>query len=336
MRITVIGSGSWGTAMAGHVANHVDTVVMWAREPDVVQSINDEHHNARYLTDYRLPSNVTATNDMGESVSDTDGVIVAVPSAFLRSTMESFDGLIGEDTPILVLTKGIEDETGMTMNEVIADALHRDDKVAVLSGPNHAEEVCQGTPTASVIASQDDGVGRFFRDIICDKSLRIYVSNDVIGVETCAAGKNVIAIICGMAAGLGFGDNTLATIMTRGIAEIGRLVSARGGDPMTCMGLAGMGDLVVTCTSEHSRNRTFGYSFTHDNLSLDEYQERTGMVVEGAVAAQSITDLGHRIGVDLPIAFAVNDVLRNGTPISEAIDMLLGREPNVEFYDIEK
>ena len=334
MKITVIGSGSWGTAMAGHVAAHCDSVVMWARESDVVASINGEHRNCRYLKDYVLPDNVTATNDRSEAVDGTDGIIVAVPSAFLRSTMESFRGIIDDETPIIALTKGIEEDTGLMMNDLIADALQRDDRIAVLSGPNHAEEVCKGTPAASVIASPSEEVARFFKDLVCDRSLRVYVSDDVIGVETCAAGKNVVAIICGMAAGLGFGDNTLAMLMTRGLAELGRLVSARGGNPMTCMGLSGMGDLVATCTSPHSRNRTFGYAFTHDGKTLDEYQGETGMIVEGAAATKSISELADRIGVDLPITRTVNDVLYRGKSVEDAIEGLLGRSPDTEFYGI--
>lgn len=334
MKITVIGSGSWGTAMAGHVAAHCDSVVMWARESDVVASINGKHRNCRYLKDYVLPDNVTATNDRSEAVDGTDGFIVAVPSAFLRSTMESFRGIIDDETPILALTKGIEEDTGLMMNDLIADALQRDDRIAVLSGPNHAEEVCKGTPTASVIASPSPEVASFFKKLICDKYLRVYISDDIIGVETCAAGKNVVAIICGMAAGLDFGDNTLATIMTRGVAELGRLVVARGGDPMTCMGLAGMGDLVVTCTSQHSRNRTFGYAFTHDGISLDEYQKKTGMIVEGAAATKSISELAVRLGIDLPITRTVNDVLYNGKSVDDAVEDLLGRMPDTEFYGI--
>ena len=202
-----------------------------------------------------------------------------------------------------------------------------------LSGPNHAEEICRGGLSAAVIASEDPQIGETFKDLLLSTAFRIYLSQDMTGVEVCGAMKNVIAIVCGISAGTGAGDNTLALIMTRGLAEISRLVHARGGQAMTCMGLAGMGDLIATCTSEHSRNRTFGYEFAH-GVSLDEYQTRTHMVVEGAVAARSVSELARSLGVDIPLTFAVEQTLYNGVTLDRALEILTDRVPSQEFYGL--
>ncbi len=334
MKIALIGSGSWGTAMAGHVAPQADTVLMWALEEDIVQSVNQRHVNCRYLKEYELPHNVSATNNMAEALEGADGVIIASPSTFIRSVAHQVAEHIGSDTPILCLAKGIEFETGKLMSEVIADEVGNESRVAALSGPNHAEEVCRDCLSASVVAALDADVAEFFKQLLLTKNFRVYVTDDMVGIETCGASKNVIALMCGMAVGYGYGDNTLALLMTRGLAEISRLVAARNGNPLTCMGLAGMGDLIVTCTSPFSRNRTFGEAFARRGISLDEYQEETHMVVEGAQAARSITRLARELGVDLPITFAVNAVLWEGASKDEVLKGLVDRIPNEEFYGL--
>ncbi|MBR1827985.1 MAG: NAD(P)H-dependent glycerol-3-phosphate dehydrogenase, partial [Atopobiaceae bacterium] len=212
-----------------------------------------------------------------------------------------------------------------------ADVIGNVHRLAALSGPNHAEEVAEGKVSAAVIASLDPKVAEHFQQLFVSEAFRAYASADLVGVEVCGAAKNVIAIAAGIAAGLGAGDNTLAVLMTRGLAEMGRLSAARGGDPMTCMGLAGMGDLVVTCTSRHSRNRSFGEAFAAGE-TLDSYEERTGMVVEGARAALSIWEMAHSLGIEAPITDAVHDLLYEDASLTEAIDSLLTRTPHVEFY----
>lgn len=333
MKITLIGSGSWGTAIAGRAASNGNEVTMWSHSEVCAQGINERSVNPRYLTSYELPKTVSATTDIEEALKCADGIIFAVPSTHLRSIANQAAPYISENAPILCLTKGIEPVTGLLMNEVIGDECGHPERIAALSGPNHAEEVCQGQLSAAVIAAEDNHVASFFKEILLAPEFRIYLSGDVIGVEMCGAIKNIIAIVCGIASGAGFGDNTLALIMTRGLAEISRLVHARGGEALTCMGLAGMGDLVATCTSPHSRNRSFGHAFSQ-GTSLEQYQNQTHMVVEGAHAAKSATELAHILGVDAPLTFALNDALWHGQSMQEALTNLVDRVPTEEFYGI--
>lgn len=335
MKVTVIGAGSWGTAIAGVAAARADEVMLWSHDEPVPAGINELHRNPLYLTDYTLPDNVRATGDFREALEGAEGIIVVVPSPFIRATIHEAAPYIAADLPVLCLTKGIEPGSGKLMTEVVEEELGHPERVAALSGPNHAEEICRGTLAAAVVASEHPGVVAFFKDLLISPAFRLYASSDVVGVETCGAVKNVIAIVCGIAAGSGYGDNTLALIMTRGLAEISRIVHARGGDPMTCMGLAGMGDLVVTCTSEHSRNRSFGVAFAHGE-SLDAYQARTHMVVEGAAAAKSTAELCRRLGVDAPITFCLEAALYRGMTLDEALEALIVRTPTEEFYGLDR
>jgi len=334
-KVAVIGSGSWGTAMTGLVAPSVDEVAQWALEPDIVESVNSRHHNARYLIDYEMAPNVCATSSMEDAVSGADAVILASPSGFLRRVCHQLAPFLGPTVPVLVLSKGIELGTHNLMHQVASEELGGPGRVAALSGPNHAEEICLRKISAAVVASEDHRASEYFQSLLVCPSFRVYVSDDICGIETCAAVKNVVAIACGIAVGLGAGDNTLAVLMTRGIAEIGRVVSALGGDPMTCMGLAGMGDLVVTCTSAHSRNRTFGEAFAHGE-TLDRYEGRTRMIVEGARACQSVWELAQEKGIETPITRAVYELLYEGLPLQDAVDGLLGRVPNKEFYGMSE
>lgn len=334
MKITVIGSGSWGTAIAGQAAAHVDEVCIWSFGGEAVDGINEHHRNNLYLTDYTLPDNVCATASYEEAMAGTDGIILAVPSAFLRSVLEGAAPYIKPETPVLTLTKGIEEKTGFLMSELVADCIGNTSRIAVLAGPNHAEEVCRGCLSAAVIAAEDTAVAEFFKGVLLSGHFRIYVGEDLVGVEMCSAVKNVIAIVCGYLVGMGYGDNTLALVMTRGIAEISRLVHARGGNPITCMGLAGMGDLVVTCTSHHSRNRTFGEALAHGG-TLEEYQEKTHMVVEGAAAAKSVAEVARTLGVDAPITFALEAVLWRGVAKETVFNELIERFPTEEFYGMD-
>lgn len=333
MKICVIGAGSWGTAIAGVAAIHADEVVLWSHDVISARGINEEHRNPVYLTGYTLPANVTAEIEFEPALRGASGVIVVVPSPFIRETLHNAAPYVPSDVPVLCLTKGIEPDTGKLMTDIVSEELGNPLRVAALSGPNHAEEVCRGSLSAAVIASEDDCVAAFFRNLLISKHFRLYTSHDMVAVETCAAVKNVIAIICGIAVGSGYGDNTLAMIMTRGLAEISRIVCARGGDPMTCMGLAGMGDLVATCTSGHSRNRGFGVAFASGE-SLAAYEERTHMVVEGAAACVSVSQLARSLGVDAPLTFAVNDVLWGGVAPEEALRVLVDRVPTEEFYGL--
>lgn len=333
MRVSVIGSGSWGTAAAGLAAANADSVTVWCRSPDVARSISDGHRNPRHLTGYALPENVTGTASLA-AAADADAIILAAPSAFLRGVCHGMAPYVGDATPVCVLTKGVEPGTGDLMTDVVSGELGVPGRVACLSGPNHAEEICMGTVSAAVVASGSRAVANVFQDAMCSKSFRVYVTDDVTGVGICAAVKNVIAIACGVAvSGLGAGDNTVAVLMTRGLAETTRIACACGGRQITCMGLAGMGDLVATCTSVHSRNRTFGESLARGE-TLEQYQGRTHMVVEGAVAALSIHQLARRLGVEAPIVDAVHGMLYEGMPLADAVGSLLGHTPCEEFYGL--
>ncbi len=332
-KVAVIGSGSWGTAVTGLLAPHVELVSLWSFEPEVVRQINASRHNPHQLTKYEVDPCVCATSSLSEATDDADAILLVVPSAFLRGVCEQLVGCVDPTTPILVLTKGVERTTGCLMVDVVAQTLGFAERIAVLSGPNHAEEISEGTISAAVVAAHDERIARYFQQMVVSTTFRAYVSDDVCGVEVCAAVKNVIALACGVASAMGAGDNTLAALMTRGLAEMNRIAVSLGADPLTCMGLAGMGDLVVTCTSHHSRNRTFGEAYVAGE-SLAQYQARTGMVVEGAEAAASIHELAREKHVDAPITNAVYQILYEDCDLGDAMGMLLGRHPRDEFYGV--
>lgn len=327
----VVGSGSWGTAFTGLLAPNVGEVVLWCRSAQVAEEINLRRRNPKRLTAYELCENVSATADAALALGGSGVVVLAVPSAHLRGVCRGIASFVPDDAIIVVLTKGMEPGTHKLMHEIAADELGDVSRIAVVSGPNHAEEISRGQVSAAVVASSDVSVAERVQDLVFSYSFRCYVSSDIVGVEVCGAVKNVVAIACGLAAGLGAGDNTLAALMTRGIAEVARISSALGGDPLTPMGLAGMGDLVATCTSEHSRNRTFGEALARGE-TLAEYEARTNMVVEGARAAMSVHELAVERGIEAPITAAVHGVLVNELDIDSAKESLLGRLPREEFY----
>lgn len=334
-KIAVIGSGTWGTAACGLLAPHVDEVMLYARRESVAQGICETHRNPQHLPSLQLPHNVRATSSLEEAFAGATEAVWAVPSAFLRGTCAQARPYVDPNLPMLVLTKGIEPGTGLLMVDLVGEVLGNTARIAALSGPNHAEEIAEGKVSAAVIAASDEVIAERFQRLFVSTAFRAYATSDLVGVEVCGAAKNVIAIAAGMTMGLDAGDNTLAVLMTRGLAEIGRIAAACGGDPLTCMGLAGMGDLVVTCTSRHSRNRAFGIAFASGE-SLASYEQRTGMVVEGAQAALSVWELAHKLGVEAPITEAVHAVLYESQGLEEAIDGLLGRRPHEEFYGMEQ
>lgn len=327
----VVGSGSWGTAFTGILAPNVGEVVLWCRSAQVAEEINLKRRNPRRLCSYELCDNVSATADAAVALDGAGVVVLAFPSAHLRAVCRAIAPHVACDAIIVVLTKGMELDTHKLMHEIATDELGDASRIAVVSGPNHAEEISCGQVSAAVVASSNTSVAERVQGLLFSYSFRSYVSSDVVGVEVCGAVKNVVAIACGLAAGLGAGDNTLAVLMTRGIAEVARISSALGGDPLTPMGLAGMGDLVATCTSEHSRNRTFGEALAHGE-TLAEYEARTNMVVEGARAAMSVHELAVERGIEAPITAAVHGVLVNELDIDSAKESLLGRLPREEFY----
>jgi glycerol-3-phosphate dehydrogenase (NAD(P)+) len=233
--------------------------------------------------------------------------------------------------PLVLLSKGIENSTGRLFLDVLAEELGFGDRLAVLSGPNHAEEVVRGMPAGTLVASADKAVAELFQASLAAQTFRVYTSEDCIGVQLCGATKNVFAIAAGLVAGMGLGDNLAALLMTRGLAETSRLVAASGGQQQTCMGLAGMGDLIVTCTSKHSRNRSFGVALAQGR-TLKEYEEQTHMVVEGVYACRALPVLAQRLGVDMPISERVRDIVWDRRPVPEMLASLFDRPAKPEFY----
>lgn len=329
-QVAIVGAGSWGTALAQLAATAGNDVRLWARKEEVARGINADHVNPRYLADARLSERIEASTDIARVVGDADAVVIVTPSSVMRETARAIAVHVGAKTPVALAAKGVEAETGMLPVEVFDEVLGGLGRLAALTGPNHAEEVVRGVPSGTVVSSYVPRTARFFQSLLSTESFRIYVGNDVVGAEVCAAYKNVIAIAVGASYGLGMGDNTAALLMTRGLAEMSRLVAACGGNAMTCMGLAGMGDLEVTCMSPHSRNRTFGYELAQ-GVTLDAYRARTHMVVEGALACRTLHDLALAHDVDLPLARTVRAIVWEGYDAVAAAQDLLDRPQKPEF-----
>ena len=331
MKYAVIGAGSWGTAVASLIASSVETVV-WARNPDVATDINDNSRNSAYLDGFDLPTSIRATTDIADAVADADVVVMAVPSHGYRSVLDSCSDHIGPSTPVLSLAKGIEQDTLMRMTEVTLDVLRAHDPttIGVLTGPNLAREIMQGQPAATVIALGDHQIATDMQRVFMGSTFRVYTNPDVVGSEIAGAVKNVMAIASGMAAGKGFGDNTLATLITRALVEMTRLGVAVGGDVRTFPGLAGLGDLIATCNSSQSRNHIVGFGLGKGR-SLDEITEEMNMVAEGVKSTSGILKLAERHEVDMPIARQVGRVLYDGLDPSKALTELMTREAKSEF-----
>lgn len=331
MRVAVIGAGSWGTAVSALLGRKGVEVKLWARDPAMAQQINEAHHNPRYLSDVVLPESVVATADIEAALRGTEAVVLVTPSHGVRGTAEAMRPYLSAVTPIVSLSKGVERGTDMRMTEVLEDVLGGRSRLAALSGPNHAEEVSKQVPSATVIAAYDEAVGRMFQDLFMTPTFRVYTNPDVIGVELCAACKNVIAVAAGMADGLGYGDNTKATLMTRGLAEMARLGTRRGANPLTFMGLAGVGDLIATCTSRHSRNRGLGEHVARGG-TVESYAAETHMVAEGATSCVSVDELAHRENMELPITHQVRAILYEGASPMTAGELLMGRSAKDELH----
>lgn len=331
MKVAVIGAGSWGTALAHVLGGSGHDVMLWARKQEVCDGINERHVNPRYLRDSMISERVRAASDYETVLAHAQAVVIVTPSSIMRQVAQGIEPFVDRATPIVICSKGVEEGSGLLPVEVFESELGGAERLAALTGPNHAEEVIKGIPSGTVIASSSQQTAVFFQELFATDAFRTYISEDVIGAEVCAAFKNVIAIAVGASYGIGLGDNTAALLMTRGLAEMSRLVTACGGQPMTCMGLAGMGDLVVTCTSEHSRNRTFGYRLV-TGTTLDQYREETHMVVEGALACRTLGALADMYHVELPITETVRAIVWDGTDPLTVADELLGRSLKPEFY----
>lgn len=326
-RVAVIGAGSWGTTIASLVSSHAPTV-LWSRRPELANEINDQNTNERYLGSNVLSKSLRATSSLNAAVENADLVLVAVPSTGFHATVEQMVPMLGSGVPIISLTKGLEHSTTKRMTEVITD-LFPTNPVGALTGPNLALEILQGHPAASVLAMSDQSLAGSIAHLIASESLRVYTNGDVVGCEMAGVIKNVIAIAAGMGDGMGFGDNAKAALVTRGLAEMTRLGVALGGELMTFMGLAGVGDLMATCVSAQSRNRYVGVQLGLGK-SLENTVNEMTTVAEGVRSAPVIVELATRHQVEMPIAQQVVAVCEGRLTPAEALGELMSRQQRSE------
>lgn len=330
-KITVFGMGSFGTALANVLAENGHTVLMWGKNEDSVKELNDHHQNKRYLKDVVLNSSIKATSDIKEAVNFTDIYLMALPTKAMREVTSEIDNLIDTKKTFIHVAKGIENDTFKRVSEMIEDSISEEHNggIGVLSGPSHAEEVVIKQPTTVAASSKDEKVSKLIQDLFMNDYLRVYTNNDLVGVELGGALKNIIAVASGIVAGMGYGDNAKAALMTRALAEISRLGEKLGADPMTFLGLGGIGDLIVTCTSTHSRNYTLGFKLGQGQ-TMDEALNEMNMVVEGIYTTNSVYHLAKQQNVDMPITNALYKVLFEDNPVKDSVKDLMGRDKKSE------
>lgn len=329
-RVAVLGTGSWGTAFSMVLADAGADVVLWGRRSEIVTAIAKDHENPDYLPGIPLPETVAATADPAEALLGAEIVVLAVPSQTLRANLASWAPLLPADCVLVSLMKGIEIGTTRRMSEVIAETTQAaPERIAVVSGPNLAKEIAQRQPAASVVACADEAVAEKLQQVCLTSYFRPYTNTDVVGVEIGGAVKNVIALAVGMAKGMGMGDNSQASIITRGLAEVTRLGLALGADAATFAGLAGVGDLVATCMSPLSRNRTFGENLGR-GMTLAEVVHATKQTAEGVKSAESILALARAHGVDMPIVEHVAAAVHDGLPPAEIVRRIMSRSTKSE------
>jgi len=329
VKISVFGSGAWGTAIALLLHDNGHQVSLWSKFRDEIELIQLYHKNP-LLSGVRIPEEITLVSDVREATSGAGAVVIAVPSYAVRETVKALEGQLDDDCLIICMSKGIEKETSSLFSSIIKSILGNKYPVAAVSGPTHAEEVSRRIPTACVAASEDITVAERVQGLLMNENFRVYTSTDVIGVELGAALKNVIALSAGICDGLGLGDNTIATLMTRGIAEMAELCVEMGGRKETLAGLAGLGDLIVTCMSRHSRNRRAGV-LVGKGMSITDAMREVGAVVEGYYAAMAARDLAIIAKVEMPICMEAYNVLYEGKSPLAAMKELMTRDRKSEL-----
>ncbi|GAA4912676.1 NAD(P)H-dependent glycerol-3-phosphate dehydrogenase [Actinomycetospora succinea] len=330
-RVAVLGAGSWGTTFAKVLADAGTPVTLWARRAEVAESVTREHRNPEYLPDVELPAELAATADADEALAGAQAVVLALPAQKLRENLQHWRPHLPEGVTLVSLAKGVERGTLLRMSEVICEVTEADPgRVAVVSGPNLAGEIAAEQPTATVVACPDHDRAIAVQHACSTGYFKPYTNTDVVGCELGGACKNVIALACGTAAGLGYGDNTMASLITRGLAEISRLAVALGAEPLTLAGLAGMGDLVATCASPLSRNRRFGEALGRGLTVAEAEEANHGQVAEGVKSCDAISELARRHAVDTPIVDAVRRVCDGEVSAKEVGDELINRELKVE------
>lgn len=327
-KVSVIGAGSWGTALAVLLEHNRHEVTLWSFLESEITMLKEAHEQKEKLPGVKVSSNIHITGDLEEAVRGMDVVVLAVPSAFIRSTARKCAPFAEKDQIFVDVAKGIEEDTLLTMTQVIAEEIPNAN-VAVLSGPSHAEEVGRGIPTTIVVGARDHATASYLQNIFMNDKFRVYISSDMIGIELGGALKNVVALAAGAADGLGYGDNTKAALITRGMAEIARLGTAMGGKYETFSGLTGIGDLIVTCASEHSRNRRAGY-LIGQGYSYQEAMDQVKMIVEGVYSAKAAIALGRKYQVSLPIIEKINEVLFGDLSAADAVKELMLRDKTIE------
>lgn len=333
-RVAVLSAGSWGTTFAAVLADAGNEVVLHGRRGEIVEAINTRHENPVYLPDITLPESLRATTDVGEALAGADYLVVSIPAQSLRANLTAWAPVIDERTVVVSLMKGIETDTGLRMSQVITEVTGvPTGRVAVVSGPNLAREIAVRQPAASVIACRDETAAQALQDACVTPYFRPYTNTDVVGCELGGAVKNVIALAVGLAAGMRLGDNARALLMTRGLAETARLGAVLGADPLTFSGLAGVGDLIATCASPLSRNRTFG-EHLGQGMTVAEATAATSQTAEGVKSSQSILELARRHGVEMPLTEVVVAVLNGMVTVAEAANMLMTRSPKPERYGV--
>lgn len=328
MKVSVLGAGSWGTALAVLLCENGHEVTLWSIDKREVEMIDEKREQVEKLPGVRIPDRIAVTNELENSISGRDMLVLAVPSIFVRSTAKMMKPYVEDGQIIVNVAKGIEEDTLMNMTDVIEDEIHNA-RVGVLSGPSHAEEVGRKIPTTVVAGAHDKETAETIQDAFMSPVFRVYTSPDMVGIELGAALKNVIALAAGIIDGLGYGDNTKAALITRGIVEITRLGMAMGGRAETFAGLSGIGDLIVTCTSSHSRNHNAGY-LIGQGKSYQEAMDEVKMVVEGVYSAKAALKLAEKYGVEVPITEQVNHVLFDGVAAKDAVLSLLVRNRTAE------
>lgn len=331
-KIGVLGGGSWGTALAILLAKKGLSVDMWLRNREQVEDIIHHEENRKYLPNIKIPEELNIMSDMERTIYKKDIILLAVPTHGVRETLADYKELFKEEQIIVNVAKGIENNTLMRISEIVGEILPKN-RYVVLSGPSHAEEVAVDIPTTVVSASTDKEAAKYIQDIFMTPKFRVYTNPDIIGVELGGSLKNIIALGAGISDGLGYGDNTKAALMTRGIFEMARLGEKLGANPTTFSGLSGIGDLIVTCTSMHSRNRRAGI-LIGEGLDLDEAVEKIGMVVEGVRTTNSAYKLAERHDVDMPITREIYNVLYRGTDVKDSVPNLMERDKKHEIENI--
>lgn len=329
-KVGIIGAGSWGTALAILLNNNGHEVTIWSYKQEEIDMLKNEHEHKTKLPNVKLPYSMNFTTNLEEAVRNKDFIVMAVPSHAVRNTARKIKDYVSENQIIVDVAKGIEETTLMTLSQQIEEEIPQAN-VAVLSGPSHAEEVGRNIPTIVAIGAKDEKTATYLQEMFMSETFRVYVTSDMLGMELGGSLKNVIALAAGIADGLGYGDNTKAALITRGIREIAQLGVAMGGHPDTFNGITGVGDLIVTCASKHSRNRKAGY-LIGQGLTMQEAMDEVHMVVEGVYSTKAAYELGKKYGVDLPIINEVYSVLFENKNAAESVKELMLRNNKTEYF----